>query len=200
MSKRLAADTSLTADFFARDTLEVARDLVGVVMTIGRCVGRIVEVEAYKDDPASHTVTRRHKAALMRETFGHIYVYQIYGIHYCMNFTTERHGIGAVLIRAVEPLEGLKQMARRRGLDDPRKLATGPGCVCQAFGVDPRFHGLPIAECLQLTPRIEVPRILTSPRVGISAAVDLPWRFYEADNRFVSRGPAGAVRARRIRR
>lgn len=183
----------LNADFFARDTLEVARDLVGATLSVGSCVGRIVETEAYTTDPASHAVTRRHKAILMRDTFGHIYVYQIYGVHYCLNFTTERMGTGAVLIRAVEPLAGLRTMARRRGLDDPLKLATGPGCVCQAFGIDLAFNGRPIGRRLRLEPREGEPMIGVSSRIGISAARELMWRFFEQGNRFVSRKKLGVV-------
>jgi DNA-3-methyladenine glycosylase len=179
----------LPLDFFARDTLDVARDLIGVTLIVGSCRGRIVETEAYTTDAASHAVTRRHKATIMSDTVGHIYVYQIYGVHYCLNFTTEHGGTGAVLIRAVEPLLGLKTMARRRGLDDLRKLATGPGCLCQAFGIDLRFNGRQIGGRLQLEPREHEPVIAMSPRVGISAAKDLPWRFFERGNPFVSRGP-----------
>src|SRR5215472_5940909 len=110
LARRLAV---LGPDFFARDTLTVARDLIGTTMIVGDCRCRIVETEAYTTDAASHSVTRRHTATLMRETFAHIYVYKIYGVHYCLNFTTEREGVGAALIRAAEPLAGIDQMARR---------------------------------------------------------------------------------------
>ena len=176
------------ADFFARDTLVVARELVGAILAVGSCTGRIVETEAYTTDAASHTVTRRHKAAIMRETFGHVYVYKIYGMHYCLNFTTERDGIGAVLIRAVEPLTGMKLMARRRGLAEPRQLASGPGRLCQALKIDLADNGAVMGKRIRVVPRTEEPTIVTGPRVGISAALDLPWRFYEDGNRFVSRG------------
>src|SRR6266705_754481 len=105
----------LTSEFFARDTIEVARDLIGTVMVVGSCEGRIVETEAYTTDAASHSVMRPRQSAVMRGTFGHVYVYFIYGMYYCLNFTTDREGVGAVLIRAAEPARGLKLMQERRG-------------------------------------------------------------------------------------
>src|SRR4051794_33527265 len=106
---------TLKAEFFARDTVTVARALIGTTMMVGDCAGRIVETEAYTTDAASHSVTRRKQATVMRETFGHIYVYLIYGMYYCLNFTSDRAGPGAVLIRAVEPTAGIDlMMARRR--------------------------------------------------------------------------------------
>ena len=185
---------SALLDFFARDTLSVARDLIGMRLRVGKCSGKIVETEAYTTDAASHTVTRRHTASLMRETFGHIYVYKIYGMHWCLNFTTEQEGIGAVLIRALQPLTGLAQMAGRRGVDEPRQLLSGPGRLCQGLGIDYSFHGEAIGRRLKLLPRQGEPEIGTSPRIGISAALDLPWRFFEVGNPFVSRAPRRAQR------
>src|SRR5262249_13349510 len=158
----------LNKSFFARDTLTVARDLIGAVIVVGECQGRIVEVEAYTTDAAAHSVTRRHTATLMTETFGHIYVYLIYGTSYCLNFTTEEEGVGAVLIRAAEPLAGMKRMQRRRGTIDPKKLASGPGRLCQAFGIDMRFNGQQIGERLKLKSGAARCEIGTSPRIGIS--------------------------------
>ncbi len=105
----------LDIDFFARDTISVARDLIGATLIVGECEGRIVETEAYTTDPASHAVTRPRQAAAMRDTYGHVYVYLIYGMYYCLNFTTELAGVGAVLIRAAEPRQGLELMMNRRG-------------------------------------------------------------------------------------
>src|SRR5262252_3049361 len=156
----------LAQHFFARDTLAVARDLIGTVLMVGECEGRIVEVEAYTTDAAAHSVTRRHTATLMTDTFGHIYIYLIYGTSYCLNFTTEEEGVGAVLIRAAEPLAGIKRMQRRRGTSDPKKLASGPGRLCQAFGIDLRFNGQRIGEKLKLEPGASG-EIRTSPRIGI---------------------------------
>jgi DNA-3-methyladenine glycosylase len=177
----------LTQDFFDRDTLEVARDLIGAVIVVGKCEVKIVETEAYKNDPASHSVMRPKTATMMRDTYGHIYVYQSYGVHYCMNFTTERKGIGAVLIRAGEPLKGLELMAERRGLSEPRLLASGPGRLCQAMGVDMAFSGLKIGRELKVRPRTATPRIASSPRIGITRATELEWRFFDVDSPYVSR-------------
>lgn len=177
----------LDAEFFARDTLEVARGLVGTTLVVGRCRGRIVETEAYTTDPASHSVTRCNKAAAMRETFGQVYVYFIYGMYYCLNFTTEREGVGAVLIRAAEPLAGVKRMAARRGTTDVRQLASGPGKLCQAFGIDLRHNGQPLGATIKLLPRQHEPQVLSSQRIGISQATHLEWRFYDASSGFVSR-------------
>lgn len=179
----------LSLDFFARDRLSVARELIGATLVVGRCRGKIVETEAYTTDAASHAVTRRHQARLMTDTWGHLYVYRIYGVHFCLNFTTERCGTGAVLIRALEPLKGLSLMAQRRGNDEPRRLTTGPGCLCQALAIDLDFNGQAIGTRLRLEPRECEPPIAVSARVGISAAQELPWRFFERDNLFVSRGP-----------
>jgi DNA-3-methyladenine glycosylase len=177
----------LHKSFFARDTVTVARGLIGAVLIVGECQGRIVEVEAYTTDAAAHSVTRRNTAALMTETFGHIYIYLIYGTSYCLNFTTEDKGVGAVLIRAAEPLSGIPVMQQRRGTEDLRKLASGPGRLCQAFGIDLGFKGERIGKRLKLKQGAALGEVCASPRIGISKATDLHWRFYEAGNRFVSR-------------
>jgi DNA-3-methyladenine glycosylase len=177
----------LDAEFFARDTLTVARDLVGTTLVVGRCRGRIVETEAYTTDAASHAVTRRHQASWMGDTFGHIYIFFIYGMYYCLNFTTDRDGVGAVLIRAAEPLAGQQVMAQRRGTTDPRKLCTGPGRLCQAFGIDLAFNGRKLGGKLKLAAREgDEPVVVTSRRIGISQAQELEWRFFEEGSKFVS--------------
>jgi DNA-3-methyladenine glycosylase len=175
--------------FFGGDTLTVARDLIGTILVVDDCEGRIVEAEAYTTDPASHAVTRRNQARVMVETFGFVYVYFTYGMYHCLNFTTDRAGAGAVLIRAVEPTRGLDRMSQRRGTDDPRKLASGPGRLCQAFGIDLSFNGKPIGAEIKLRPRREAAQISSSVRVGISQATDLEWRFYETGSPFVSGRP-----------
>ena len=176
----------LKQSFFGRPTLTVARDLIGTILVAGDCEGRIVEAEAYTTDLASHSVTRRNQARVMRETFGYVYVYFTYGMYYCLNLTTDEDGPGAVLIRAVEPLRGLERMIERRGSDDTRKLASGPGRLCQAFGIDLKFNGKPIGAEIKLKQRREPAQISSSTRVGISQATELEWRFYEAGNPFVS--------------
>jgi DNA-3-methyladenine glycosylase len=158
------------------------------------CEGRIVETEAYTTDAASHSVIRRNKAAVMVETFGHIYVYFIYGMYYCLNFTTDREGPGAVLIRSVEPLKGVDLMMERRDTSDLRKLASGPGRLCEAFGIDLGMNGKRIGRDIKLRPRTRELPISSSRRIGISRATDLEWRFYETGNPHVSKPPAGAMR------
>ncbi len=177
----------LDSKFFAGDTVQVARDLIGTTLVAGRCQGRIVETEAYTDDAASHAVTRSKQAAIMRETHGYVYVYLIYGMYYCLNFTTERFGVGAVLIRAVEPVAGIELMIERRGTGDLRKLASGPGRLCKAFGIDASFNGKPVGREVRLKPRAAEPEIVAGPRIGITRAVELEWRFYERGSKFASR-------------
>ena len=177
----------LNKEFFARDTLTVARDLIGTILVTGECEGRIVETEAYTTDQASHAVTTTNRAALMRETYGHIYIYLIYGMYYCLNLTTEREGTGAVLIRAVEPARGIDLMIERRGTSDVRKLASGPGRLTQAFDIDLRFNGKPVGREIKIKERPAEPEISTSPRIGITRATELEWRFYETASPFVSR-------------
>jgi DNA-3-methyladenine glycosylase len=178
--------TFLTSSFFSRDTIEVARDLIGTVLVVGRCEGRIVETEAYTTDAASHSVTRPKQSAGMQHTFGHVYVYFIYGMYYCLNFTTDQKGPGAVLIRAVEPTRGIDLMKRRRGTDDVRRLASGPGRLCEAFGIDLRFNGESIGQRIKVKARDRQPSVACSRRIGISKATDLDWRFYESGSHFVS--------------
>jgi DNA-3-methyladenine glycosylase len=179
-------------DYFSRDTLTVARDLIGTTLVLGKCEGLIVETEAYTTDPASHAVTRRNQAAVMRETYGRVYVYFTYGMYHCLNLTTDRTGPGAVLIRAVEPTTGLKEMARRRGTADPKRLANGPGKLCQAFGIDLKFNTSLIGERIKIRERAgRAPVISTGTRIGISNATELEWRYYDTESPFVSR-PAKA--------
>jgi len=179
----------LDSKFFARDTVMVARDLIGTTLVASRCAGRIVETEAYTTDAASHAVTRSRQAAIMRETFGHIYVYLIYGMYHCLNITTEREGIGAVLIRAVEPTRGIELMCQRRGSSNIRLLASGPGRLCAAFGIDLTMNGKPLGRDIHILRREAAPPISASPRIGITRATELHWRFYETGNPFVSRRP-----------
>ena len=176
----------LTRDFFARDTVIVAQDLIGTTLVAGKCTGRIIETEAYTTDAASHAAKRTNRSALMYETYGHIYVYITYGMYYCLNFTCERDGIGAVLIRAIEPLSGIGEMQQRRGTDEFKKLASGPGRLSQAFAIDLSLNGKLIGRELKLCERQTIPQISASPRIGISKATELEWRFFEKDNPFIS--------------
>jgi DNA-3-methyladenine glycosylase len=171
---------------------EVARALIGVTVLVDGVGGRIVETEAYdQKDPASHTYggpTARNAA--MFGPPGRMYVYRSYGIHWCMNFVCREAGHGAgVLIRAIEPTQGLDRMRARRGVQDARLLAAGPGRVGQALGVDGSFNGQRLdAAPIALLPAEGAPRVLAGPRIGISKAAQVPWRFGEAGSRFLSRG------------
>ena len=182
-------EDSIDQDFFAQNTLTVARDLLGMKMHYNGCEGVIVETEAYRDDAASHAVTRPKKGAMLRETHGCIYIYFIYGMYHCLNFTTEKEGVGAVLIRAVQPLLGLAAMEQRRQTNLIKNLTTGPGKLFQAFAFDPGLHGEQVGRTifLQRSLRPSSFEIATSSRIGISKAVALQWRFFIKGNDFVSK-------------
>jgi DNA-3-methyladenine glycosylase len=182
---------ALQAEFFGRSVHEVAPELVGATLLVDGVGGRIVEVEAYdQEDPASHGYRgRTPRNAAMFGPPGHAYVYRSYGIHWCLNLVCEGVGIAsAVLLRALEPIRGLDVMRERRGLDDPRLLCSGPGRLCQALGVTREHDGLPLDrppfELLERDGDVEV---VAGPRIGITRAADLPWRYAEAGSRFVSR-------------
>lgn len=183
----------LPRGFYERPSVTLARDLLGKVMVSDldgvRTAGRIVEAEAYRpDDPASHSY--RGPTPGNRSMFGppgHAYVYLSHGIHHCMN-AVARAG-SAVLLRALEPLEGLEEMAVRRRLDDPRLLCAGPGRLCQALGItrEQDGHDLTSRDALWIAEGPPPGRILRSPRIGITLAVERPWRFVEEGSRFASR-------------
>jgi DNA-3-methyladenine glycosylase len=178
-------------DFFARSVHVVAPDLIGATFLVNGVGGRIVEVEAYHHtDPAAHSfggLTERN--AVMFGPPGFVYVYRSYGIHWCVNFVCEPDGsASAVLIRAIEPLEGLEKMRRRRGLRDERLLCAGPGRVCEALGITRAHNGLALdAAPFELHRRTRKPEIAVGPRIGITKAVDHPWRYGLAGSRFLSK-------------
>jgi len=190
----------LTAAFWARPTLVVARELVGCVVEtatpVGTAAGRIVEVEAYlgPDDPASHAARGpTPRAAIMFGPPGRAYVYFIYGMHHCLNFVTERPGTaGAVLVRALEPLAGRELMAHRRWGAGPARadeeLCNGPGKLCQALGIDLGWNGEPLrGPRLRLrAPTGERPSLAVTTRIGVRQAADRPWRFVVAGSRCLS--------------
>src|SRR5215218_5916594 len=172
------ARRQLDQTYFARDAVAVARELVGAVLLVDGVGGVIVETEAYaRDDPASHSFagsTSRNEA--MFGPPGHAYVYRSYGIHWCLNFVCEPGS--AVLIRALEPLSGIDVMRRRRGLDDPRLLCSGPGRLCQALGITLAENGLALDRPpFRLTAPDAPPAVGAATRIGISRAADRPWRF-----------------------
>jgi DNA-3-methyladenine glycosylase len=178
--------------FFARSVHDVAPDLVGCTLLVDGVGGTVVEVEAYDhEDPASHGF--RGRTERNRSMFGLpglAYVYRSYGVHWCLNLVCEDEGVAsAVLVRALEPTHGLERMRSRRGAEDPRLLCSGPGRLCQALGVTGDHDGMPVDQPpFELFPAAGSVELITGPRVGITAAADLPWRYGLADSRFVSRG------------
>jgi DNA-3-methyladenine glycosylase len=177
--------------FFARDVHEVAPELVGAELYVDGVGGVIVEVEAYDhEDPAAHGFRgRTERNASMFGPPGHAYVYRSYGIHWCLNVVCEDEGVAsAVLIRALEPTQGLEAMRARRGIDEPRLLCSGPGRLCQALGVTREHDGLPLDRPpFELRARDAEPALSVGPRVGISKAAERPWRYGLAGSRFLSR-------------
>lgn len=179
----------LPKSFFERDAVEVAQELLGKVVAVGNLKGRIVETEAYGQDPASHAFKRTERSSLMFDSFGCVYVYLVYGMYWCLNFTTNPRGsAGAVLIRAVEPLSGVEEMKRRRGVEEVGNLCSGPGKLCSALGIDGGFNGLGLGREIKVyDDGFKVEGIGQSSRVGIKDALELEWRFFVKDNGFVSK-------------
>ena len=185
----------LRRSFFDRPVLSVAPELIGATLLVNGAGGRIVEVEAYHHtDPAAHSYrgpTERN--AVMFGPPGYAYVYRSYGIHWCLNFVCEAEGsASAVLIRALEPLAGIAAMRRRRRVaqrvSDERALCSGPGKLCEALGVSHRHNGLPLDRApFELRARVEKPEIVSGPRIGITKAVDAPWRYGLQGSRFLSK-------------
>ena len=172
----------------------MAPDLIGAELYVDGVGGVIVEVEAYDhEDPAAHGFGNRRteRNASMFLPGGHAYVYRSYGIHWCLNVVCGREGeAGAVLLRALEPTRGVDEMRRRRGRDDLRSLCGGPGRLCQALAVTRAHDGLPLDRPpFDLRARAggdDVP-IVRGPRIGITKAADLPWRYGLAGSRYLSR-------------
>jgi DNA-3-methyladenine glycosylase len=178
-------------DFFARSVHEVAPELVGATLLVAGVGGTIVEVEAYdREDPAAHGYRgRTARNASMFGPPGHAYVYRSYGVHWCLNLVCEEEGsAAAVLVRALEPTDGLEAMLARRGLEDVRLLCSGPGRLCQALGVTRDHDGLALDRPpFALRERAGVPELAAGPRVGITRAAERPWRYGLAGSRFLSR-------------
>lgn len=178
-----------------RPAVDVAPELLGWQLHGVGASGRIVEVEAYEpDDPASHSFRgQTPRNAAMFGPAGHLYVYRIYGIHLCANVVTGPPGrASAVLIRAIEPIEGTVLMAQRRGNDRPSALGSGPGRLCQALGISADHDGLDLLDAgspvrLTAPPGATDRPIVNGPRIGISKAVDRPWRWGLADSPHLSR-------------
>jgi DNA-3-methyladenine glycosylase len=181
----------LTQRFFARSVHEVAPDLIGATFLVEDVGGPIVEVEAYHHtDPAAHSyVGPTARNAVMFGPPGHVYVYRSYGIHWCVNFVCEVEGsASAVLIRALMPTRGITTMRRRRGLADERLLCAGPGRLCEALAITSAHNGAALDQApFKLFVKNAPTEIVAGPRIGISKAVDLPWRYGWAGSRFLSR-------------
>lgn len=179
---------ALSRPFFDRDVCLVAPEMIGASLFVGETGGVIVEVEAYdRDDPASHSYRgRTPRNGVMFGPPGHAYVYRSYGIHWCLNFVC-RPG-SAVLIRAMEPTEGVDIMRERRGLDKIRLLCAGPGRLCQALGIDIAMNGLaldkPPFRILPAPCRFEP---VVGVRIGITRGVETPWRYGLKESHFLSR-------------
>jgi DNA-3-methyladenine glycosylase len=182
-------------DFYARPVLEVARDLIGCVVSHAGCAGVIVETEAYHvSEPACHAyVGLTARTSTLFGPPGRAYVYRSYGIHAMLNAVAEPEGVGAAaLIRALEPLEGVEVMRARRGMEPLRSLCSGPGKLTQALGIGLELN----ASDLRRGPVVISPRpadwrdpaVSTDRRIGITRAVELPWRFCATGSRFLSRG------------
>jgi DNA-3-methyladenine glycosylase len=196
----VAAAALLGPRFFNRSVHDVARDLIGCAVAHGRTAGVIVETESYHaDDPACHAfggLTERNRVLFGPP--GHAYVYLSYGIHRLLNFVAEPEGqAAAVLIRALEPLAGTGLMRARRGMERPEDLCSGPGKLTQALDVGLGLNGVPLCGGpIRVHGRSSDrsdPAVVTAPRVGISKATDLPWRFCAAGSEYVSRPRPGPV-------
>ena len=186
----------LNRDFYVRNTIAVAKDLLGRYLVYNQnentFVGMIVEVEAYRqNDLASHSsVGRTDRNSAMFLQGGHLYVYLTYGIHYCANIVTEKENYGsAVLIRAVEPLEGMEIMKENRKISDVGNLTNGPAKFCQAFGITTEQNKLDLTldTIFCIESNVKNTQIGKSSRIGITKATEKLWRFFIKDNKYVSR-------------
>jgi DNA-3-methyladenine glycosylase len=181
----------LKRSFFDRSVHEVAPDLIGAIFLVDGVGGIIVEVEAYHHtEPAAHSYrgpTPRNR--VMFGPAGFSYVYRSYGIHWCVNFVCEGEGsASAVLIRALQPTHGIAAMRRRRGLPDERELCSGPGKLCEALGITIKHSERPLDRPpIALFARKEKPDIVTGIRIGITKAVELPWRYGLNGSKFLSK-------------
>jgi DNA-3-methyladenine glycosylase len=184
----------LPASFYDRPVLEVARGLIGCVLRHGGCAGVIVEAEAYhQSEPGSHAyIGLRPRTRTLFGRPGLAYVYRSYGIHACINAVAEHEGIGAaVLLRALEPIEGVDAMRKRRGLDRVEALCSGPGKLSQALDIELEHDGIDLADgpitIFQPPAEWREVEIVAGARIGLTKAAELPWRFCARGSRFLSR-------------
>jgi DNA-3-methyladenine glycosylase len=181
----------LTRKFFARSVHAVAPDLIGATLLVDGVGGIIAEVEAYHhSDPAAHSFNGpTPRNMVMFGPPGYLYVYRSYGIHWCMNVVCEKEGsASAALIRAIEPTHGIPAMRRRRGLHDERMLCSGPGKLCEAMAVSDKHNALPLdVPPIEIYARTRKPEIVSGLRIGITKAVELPWRYGLKGSKFLSK-------------
>ena len=177
--------------FFARSIHEVAPDLIGATMLVNGVGGIIVEVEAYHHtEPAAHSFNgQTPRNSVMFGPPGFVYVYRSYGIHWCINFVCEKAGsASAVLIRALQPTRGIPAMRRRRGLQDEKSLCSGPGKLTEALGITHQHNALALdARPFALHARADTRDIVAGIRIGLTKAVDLPWRYGLKGSKFLSK-------------
>jgi len=191
--KDALAKEMVRTSFFKRDPLTCARELIGTELTWEDCSGIVVEVEAYAaiNDEAAHTFTRPSaRSFIERNRAGAAYVYFNYGMHWMLNVLVKGEENGFVLIRALEPRQGVERMKKRRGLDDVRRLCSGPGKLTQALGITNRHHEIDLCS----DPRYSFGRnkkkpvdVVADTRIGITRSAHYPWRFTLRDSPFVSR-------------
>jgi DNA-3-methyladenine glycosylase len=189
--------------FYARSVHDVARDVLGCTLVHGSTSGRIVEVEAYhEEEPACHAFAGlTPRTATLIGPPGVAYVYRSYGVHALLNFVTDPDGVGAaVLIRALEPIDGIDLMRERRGLERPRDLCSGPGKLTQAMGIGLDLNGTPMEggpiQVLARPAGARAPVPMIGPRIGITKALDLPWRLCDSTSDCVSRPLPPGMRRR----
>jgi DNA-3-methyladenine glycosylase len=188
---RCSVSRRLSKAFFRRSVHEVAPDLIGATLLFNGVGGRLVEVEAYHHtDPAAHSYRgQTSRNAVMFGPPGYTYVYRSYGIHWCLNLVCEPKGsASAVLIRALEPTDGLPLMRRRRGLSEVRLLCAGPGRVCEALGITAAHNGMALDEPpFALFARTGEAEVIAGPRIGITKAAEKPWRYGLKGSAFLSK-------------
>ncbi|MFA6268582.1 MAG: DNA-3-methyladenine glycosylase [archaeon] len=170
-------------EFFKESAHLVAPKLLGLKLCSKECSAIISEVEAYegKNDSASHALTLTPRSKIMYETYAHLYVYFVYGNHYCLNITCGESEAGAILIRELIPVSGIGLMKKRRGVSEEKNLCSGPGKLCQALGIDKSYNGLKLGEKLWIEKAASKEtkgfQVLSLPRVGITKAMGKKWRF-----------------------
>jgi len=181
----------ISKNFFKEEAVSVAKKLLGKKIIHGNCSGIIVETEAYKgaEDKASHGAKKTPRSAVMHETFGCLYIYFIYGNHYCLNFTCDSKGPGAVLVRAIEPVQGIEKMQERREKKELHELCSGPGKLCQALGITKKLNGTTVNKAVKIKQgkKVGEKEIIATNRIGIKEGKEFPWRFYIKGNKFVSK-------------